>query len=145
MADAFDEYEDNSPQAVLRVALAVALADGMLDREEQDKLVQVYADVRDQMGEEDVGFSTEEDVDAVTEDVVGQLARSAEPEDQAELFEEWAEAISDTDLQETALLAALRIAGAGYDFAEEESAALKVFVECWALELDEVLAPFLRD
>lgn len=145
MADAYDNYEDNSPQAVLRVALAIALADGMLDRAEQDKLVQVYADIRDQLGDEGAGFSTEEDVDAVTEDVAAQLGYSDEPEDQAELFEEWAEQITDTDMQETALVAALRIAGADYDLAAEEKAALKLFVECWALELDDVLAPFLRD
>lgn len=145
MADAYDDYEDNSPQAVLRVALSIALADGMLDRDEQDKLVQIYTEIREDMGEEGVGFSTEEDIDAITEDVAAQLAHSEEPEDQAELFEEWSEAVSDADLQETALVAALRVAGAGFDFADEESAALKVYVECWALELDEILAPFLPD
>lgn len=145
MADAYDTYEDNSPQSVLRVALAVALGDEILDSEEQDKLLQVYSDIRDRMDDDSAGFSMEEDVDGVAEDVVNQLAHVDDADEQVELFEEWSAAITDPDLQEIALVSALRVAGAGHDYDSAESAALKVFCELWDMDLGEVLQPFLPE
>lgn len=141
-----DAYDDNSPQAVLRVALAVALGDEMLDREEQAKLALVYNEIRDQMEDVDEESDAEDDVERISEEVVEELSASDAEEDRTELYEDWAAAITDPDLQELALVAALRVAGAGggVDLGSAESVALRQFCELWDIDLAEMLEPFSR-
>jgi hypothetical protein len=144
MANSYDSYDDNSPQALLRVALAVALGDEILDSEEQRKLKQVYDEIREEMDDFDEDIDMEEDVESVSEEVVDELSVSDSPEDRLELYEDWAAAITDPDLQEIALISALRVAGAGHDYASAESVALAAFCQLWNMDLDELLEPFRR-
>jgi tellurite resistance protein len=144
MSDAYEIHDDNSPQVVLRIALAVALGDALLDKDEREKLQEVYLDIRDEMGDERCGGSADEDVEAITAEVMDQLAQSDEAEDHAQLYEMWASSVTDHDLQEIALLSALRVAGAGHDYDSDEAAALKEFCELWGLELAAILEPFTR-
>jgi tellurite resistance protein len=142
MADSYDTYEDNSPQAVLRVALAVAFADDLLDHEEHAKIEQVYRDIRARM---DI-YEDEEDAyaesESIAEDVVDSLSTAESAVERAEVWEEWADAIPDPDLQELAVLAALRIAAVDADFDSDESECMNVFCDIWGLDLEEILEPF---
>jgi tellurite resistance protein len=139
MADSYDTYEDNSPQAVLRVALAVAFADDLLDHEEHAKVEQVYRDIRASMdiyeGAEDAYAESEN----IAEYVLDSVSSAESDEDLAELWEEWADAVVDSDLQELAVLAALRIAGVDADIDADESECMNAFCDIWGLELDEIM------
>ena len=139
MADSYDTYEDNSPQAVLRVALAVAFADDLLDHEEHAKVEQVYRDIRARMdiyeGVEDAYAESEN----IAEYVLDSLSSAESDEDRAEVWEEWADAVVDSDLQELAVLAALRIAAVDADIDVEESECMNAFCDIWGLELDEIM------
>lgn len=141
-----DKYDDNSPQSVLRVALAVALGDEMLDREEQEKLALVYGEIRDQMEDLDEESDAAEEIEVIAEEVVEELSASDAPEDRMELYEDWAAAITDPDLQELALVAALRVAGAGggVDLGSAETVALNIFCDLWDIDLEEMVEPFRR-
>lgn len=139
-----DSYDDNSPQALLRVALAVALGDEILDCEEQRKLKQVYDEIREELDDFDDDIDMAEDVEIIADEVIDELSVSDSPEDRLELYEDWAAAITDPDLQEIALIAALRVAGAGHDYASAESAALGAFCQLWDIDMEELLAPFRR-
>ena len=139
MADSYDTYEDNSPQAVLRVALAVAFADDLLDHEEHAKVEQVYRDIRASMdiyeGAEDAYAESEN----IAEYVLDSVSSAESDDDLAELWEEWADAVVDSDLQELAVLAALRIAGVDADIDADESECMNAFCDIWGLELDEIM------
>jgi tellurite resistance protein len=144
MSDTYDTFEDNSPQAVLRVALAVAFADDLLDHEEHSKIEQVYRDIRTRM---DIYESAEDayaESENIAEFVLDSLAAIDSKEDLAELREEWADAVVDSDLQELAVLAALRIASVDTDVDVEEAECMNAFCDIWGLELDEILES-LRD
>ena len=139
MSDTYDTFEDNSPQAVLRVALAVAFADDLLDHEEHSKIEQVYRDIRTRM---DIYESAEDayaESENIAEFVLDSLAAIDSKEDLAELREEWADAVVDSDLQELAVLAALRIASVDTDVDVEEAECMNAFCDIWGLELDEIV------
>jgi tellurite resistance protein len=72
------------------------------------------------------------------------LAELDSDADREELYAEWAEVVTDPDLQEIALAAALIIAGDESDIDPDEAECMSAFCDNWGLDLDEVLGPFLR-
>jgi tellurite resistance protein len=139
MADSYDTYEDNSPQAVLRVALAVAFADDLLDHEEHAKVEQVYRDIRARMDIYEGADDAYAESENIAEFVLDSLSSAEADDERAEVWEEWADAVVDSDLQELAVLAALRIASVDTDIDVDESECMNAFCDIWGLELDEIM------
>ena len=142
MADS--DYDDNSTQAVFRVALAVAFSDDMLDHEEQAKVEEVYRNILMRMDEYDEDGDIEEETESIAEDVMAALADLDSESERQELYEEWAEVITDPDLQEIALAAAVLIAGEDADIDPVESECMAAFCDNWGLDFDDMLASFAR-
>jgi tellurite resistance protein len=138
------DYDDNSSQAVFRVALAVAFSDDMLDHEEQAKVEEVYRNILLRMDEYDEDGEIEEESESIAQDVMGALADVDSEAEREELYAEWAEVITDPDLQEIALAAAVIIAGEDADIDPVESACMAAFCDNWGLDFDDMLASFIR-
>jgi tellurite resistance protein len=145
MTDIGADYDDNSSQAVLRVALAVAFSDDLLDHEEQAKVEQVYRNILSRMDEYDEDGEADSESEVIAQDVMDCLADTDSESERLEIYAEWAEAVTDPDLQEIALAAALQIAGEDATIDRDESETMSVFCDSWGLDLDDMLEPFLRD
>ncbi len=145
MTDIGADYDDNSSQAVLRVALAVAFSDDLLDHEEQAKVEQVYRNILSRMDEYDEDGEADSESEVIAQDVMDSLADTDSESERLEIYAEWAEAVTDPDLQEIALAAALQIAGEDATIDRDESETMSVFCDSWGLDLDDMLEPFLRD
>ena len=143
MAATSGDYDENSSESVLRVALAVAFSDDLLDHEELAKVEDVYRSILNRMDEYDEDIDIAEASEVVSTDVMDALAGLDDAADREELYAEWAESIIDPDLQELALAAALKIAAEDTDIDPSESACMSAFCDNWGLDLDEVIAPFL--
>ena len=145
MTDIGADYDDNSSQAVLRVALAVAFSDDLLDHEEQAKVEQVYRSILSRMDEYDEDGEADSESEVIAQDVMDSLADADSESERLEIYAEWADAVTDPDLQEIALAAALQIAGEDATIDRDESETMSVFCDSWGLDLDDMLEPFLRD
>jgi tellurite resistance protein len=145
MVGSSGDYEENSPDAVLRVALAVAFSDDLLDHEEAAKIEDVYRNILSRMDEYDEDIDLTEESEVVSSDAMDSLSALEDAADREELYAEWAECITDPDLQELALVAALKIAAEDTNIDPTESACMSAFCDNWGLDLDEVIAPFLDD
>ncbi len=139
MADSYDTYEDNSPQAVLRVALAVAFADDLLDHEEHAKVEHVYRDIRTRMDIDEGAEDAYAESENIAEYVLDSLSSAESDDERTEIWGEWADAVVDSDLQELAVLAALRIAAVDTDIDMDEAECMNAFCDIWGLALDEIM------
>jgi len=144
MVDFGDDYDDNSSRAVFRVALAVAFSDDLLDHEEQAKVEEVYRGILVRMDEYDEDGDVEEECESIAQDVMGALAGLDSDADREELYAEWAELVTDPDMQEIALVAALLISAEDADIDPEESACMSAFCDIWGLDFEEMLASFAK-
>jgi len=144
MVDFGDDYDDNSSRAVFRVALAVAFSDDLLDHEEQAKVEEVYRGILVRMDEYDEDGDIEEECESIAQDVMDALADLDSDADREELYAEWAELVTDPDMQEIALVAALLISAEDADIDPEESACMSVFCDIWGLDLEDMLASFAK-
>jgi len=144
MAGYSGDYDENSPEAVLRVALAVAFSDDLLDHEEVAKVEDVYRSILTRMDEYDEDIDVAEASEMVSTDIMDSLAELDNEADREELYADWAGSLTDPDLHEIALVAALKIAAEDADIEPSESACMSAFCDNWGLDLDKVLEPFLN-
>jgi tellurite resistance protein len=138
-----DDYEPDSPEAILRCAVAVACCDGEFAYDERDRVRGVYADICQEMtfayNKPEVSDDYE-DIAQVTAEYVLSLKDN---QAKANFVEHCGQFISDKDLREMTLVMALRIAGGDAELDEAEFQALQRLANLWQIRLKEVLEPYL--
>ncbi|MFW2406074.1 MAG: hypothetical protein ACN4GT_14980, partial [Gammaproteobacteria bacterium] len=88
MAGYSGNYDENSSEAVLRVALAVAFSDDLLDHEEVAKVEDVYRSILTRMDEYDEDIDVAEATDMISTDIMDSLAELDNEADREELYAE---------------------------------------------------------
>lgn len=138
-----EHYDPDTPEAILRCAVAVACCDGEFARDEHDRVRAVYADICQEMtfayNRPDVSDEHEE-IAETTSDYVLSLGDDSAKKN---FIEHCGHLITDNDLRELTLVMALRIAGADADLDDAEFQALKSLANMWQIRLSDVLDPYL--
>ena len=138
-----DNFEPDSPEAVLRCAVAVACADGEFAYDEQDRVRKVYVDICQEMtfayNRPDVSDDYEE-ISKSTSDLVLSLVDESAKMD---FIAHCGQMITDRDLREMTLIMSLRVAGADWELHDAEFRALKSLADMWQIRLSDILEPYL--
>ena len=87
MSDYSGDYDDNTPEAVLRVALAVAFSDDLLDHEEVAKVEDVYRSILVRMDEYDEDLDIAEESETISSDIMDSLRELDNEADREERYE----------------------------------------------------------
>ena len=139
-----EQYGFDSPEAVLRCAVAVACFDGQFANDERERVRDIYADICKEMtfayNRPDVSDDYEEIANSTAEIVLSMSDDNAKNS----LIEECGKLITDRDLRELTLIMALRVAGADSELAQAEFRALKILADLWGILLHDVVSPYLE-
>ena len=138
-----DEYDLDSPEAILRCAVAVACVDGEFARDEQERVRDVYSDICQEMTFAYNRPDVSEDYQAIAETTSDFVLSLGTDDIKMKFIEHCGQSVTDRDLRELTLIVSLRIAGADADLAAEEFSALKVLANMWNIDLRAVLQPYL--
>ena len=137
-----DNLEPNSPEAILRCAVAVACIDGEFSIDEQARVRTVYADICQEMAYAYNSPDKSEACYEISESTSEIMHSIRELSAKLEYVEACGREIDDRDLREMTLIMALRIAGADAELAAAEFQALKALADLWNIRLSDVLAPY---
>ena len=147
MANEFEDdatYEPDTPEAVLRCAIAVACVDGEFAHDEQERVRAVYGDICQEMtfsyNQPEVSDEYEE-ISQSTSDLILSMDNLAEKLD---YIEECGKLVTDKDLRELTLVMGLRVAGGDAELHRAEFQALKRLADLWRIRLSDILEPYLN-
>lgn len=135
--------EDNSVLAILRFAVAVAVADGEFDEAESSRIEAVYRDVCSSLGHDDMSTWRFQEFEVAVLEAQEEAQGAVDEGQIAEYVEQCADSINDTDIRELAVLAALRIAGGDHKLATEEASTLLKVCSHWGIRLRDIVKPYL--
>jgi len=138
-----DDYEMDSPEAVLRCAVAVACCDGEFAYDEQDKVRSVYADICQEMTFAYNRPDVSDDYEKISKTTAEFVLTLDDGQKRDDYITYCGESITDKDLRELTLVMALRVAGADAELAKAEFRALKKLASRWEMRLSDILAPYL--
>lgn len=138
-----EEFEPDSPEAVLRCAVAVACCDGVFAFGEQDRVRDVYEDICQEMTYAyncpEISDEYQEIADSTAESVLS----LSDDQTKLQYINRCGELIIDKDLQEMALVMALRVAGGDAELDAAEFRALRTLANLWKINITDVLEPYM--
>ena len=139
----YDEnFEPNSPEAILRCAVAVASIDGEFSIDEQARVWTVYSDICQEMTYAYNSPEVSETCREIAESTSETMHTIRDFAAKLEYVEELGREVTDRDLREMTLIMALRVAGGDAELAASEFQALKTLANLWSIRLSDVLAPY---
>lgn len=137
-----DDYEPDSPEAVLRCAVAIACSDDEFSLEEQEKVRAVYEDICQELTYAYNAPDVSEDYEAIAQATWDTYLQLDDDLAKQQFIEACGSLVTDNDLRELTLVMALRVAGADAELHKQESAALKRLANLWHINLSDVLRPY---
>ena len=138
-----EQYDPDSPEAILRCAVAVACADGEFAHDEQDRVRDVYADICREMTFAYNKPDVSDDYKEIAESTADVVLKMTDDENKRGFIEHCGQFVTEIDLRELTLIMSLRVAGADAHLARAEYKALKTLANLWDIKLHDVLAPYL--
>ena len=138
-----NDYELDSPEAILRCAVAVACVDGEFASDEQGRVRDVYADICAEMTYAYNNPNVSDDHHDISESVSDAVLSLTSDSARKAYIENCGATITDKDLRELTLVMSLRIAGADFELAAAEFDALKNLANMWNIRLKDVLGPYV--
>ena len=141
----YKTYGENSASAIIRIAIVVAAADGEFDRAEYDRVERVYEEVSLWLGHDDDTISIRRHGRQLSSELADEICDVTRNGTIEEYVHQCANDITDRDVQEIAVLAALRVAGGDHHLAQREFKCLLRFCNHWEINLNEVIQPLLQN
>jgi tellurite resistance protein len=137
------EFEPDTPEAVLRCAVAVACCDGVFAFGEQDRVRSVYDDICQEMTFAYNRPEVSDDYQDIAESTGEYVLSLSDEQVRLNYIEYCGSLISDRDLQEMALIMSMRVAGGDAELDDAEFRALRSLANLWQINLSDVLEPYL--
>ena len=138
-----ERYEPDSPESILRCAVAVACCDGEFAYDEHDRVRAVYSDICQEMTFAYNRPEISDEYENIAEETSDFVLSLREDQPKNDYVKHCGQLITDKDLREMTLIMSLRIAGADAELAAAEFQALKALANMWRIRLSDVLGPYL--